>query len=320
MPRSRRQLGVGQRHGHLTIVARGRLNGTWRVRCYCGVEKDVQSGTLGTATFSCGCQQNIGKYRPGARFLGLTLVARLGRRWRMLCECGKEIIIEAANAGRQRSCGCHLRRATRERRAQIIGKRFGRLVVLNFQGTDERREARWLCVCDCGQQKSWVPMGSLKSGRTTSCGCAHEDASRRRILPENRSLTPAQRQRRYAQSDRGMAAKRRAQFRYARRRWASIRGDPGVSSSQWLFIQWAYEQRCAYCGRRRELTQDHVVPRSKGGRHSPDNIVPACWDCNYKKRARTLDVALQILKVADADGFVDKWSHVGNTAKECHDA
>lgn len=43
---------------------------------------------------------------------------------------------------------------------------------------------------------------------------------------------------------------------------------------------------CQYCGdhfRTHELTFDHVIPRSRGGRTSWDNIVTACQDCNLQK-------------------------------------
>lgn len=44
---------------------------------------------------------------------------------------------------------------------------------------------------------------------------------------------------------------------------------------------------CQYCGNTRHLTLDHVIPRSKGGRHSWDNIVTACEPCNIRKGNRT---------------------------------
>ncbi len=43
---------------------------------------------------------------------------------------------------------------------------------------------------------------------------------------------------------------------------------------------------CQYCGdefRTSDLTFDHVIPRSRGGRTSWDNIVAACHDCNLLK-------------------------------------
>jgi 5-methylcytosine-specific restriction endonuclease McrA len=48
--------------------------------------------------------------------------------------------------------------------------------------------------------------------------------------------------------------------------------------------------RCQYCGTKctiAELTYDHVVPRSRGGATSWDNIVSCCYTCNAKKANRT---------------------------------
>jgi hypothetical protein len=58
----------------------------------------------------------------------------------------------------------------------IIGKRFGRLTVLDFDKMDGH-VAKFLCECDCGNIKS-IRSGNLKSGHTTSCGCkTHERRS-----------------------------------------------------------------------------------------------------------------------------------------------
>jgi 5-methylcytosine-specific restriction endonuclease McrA len=46
--------------------------------------------------------------------------------------------------------------------------------------------------------------------------------------------------------------------------------------------------RCQYCGASAENI-DHVVPRSKGGTHSWDNVVAACRPCNTRKRDRMLE-------------------------------
>jgi 5-methylcytosine-specific restriction endonuclease McrA len=40
---------------------------------------------------------------------------------------------------------------------------------------------------------------------------------------------------------------------------------------------------CQYCGSRSNLTVDHVIPRSKGGGSSWENIVAACAPCNRRK-------------------------------------
>jgi len=52
--------------------------------------------------------------------------------------------------------------------------------------------------------------------------------------------------------------------------------------------------RCQYCGKKMpttELSLDHVVPKSQGGKSSWDNIVCCCVKCNVKKGGRTPDQA-----------------------------
>jgi 5-methylcytosine-specific restriction endonuclease McrA len=51
---------------------------------------------------------------------------------------------------------------------------------------------------------------------------------------------------------------------------------------------------CQYCGRqpaRKDLTVDHIVPRSRGGRTIWENVVTACQRCNGHKGNRTPDEA-----------------------------
>lgn len=55
------------------------------------------------------------------------------------------------------------------KRADLIGQRFGRLVVEEYAFTKENK-AYWKCRCDCGNYTN-IPTYSLRSGNTTSCGC-----------------------------------------------------------------------------------------------------------------------------------------------------
>lgn len=44
---------------------------------------------------------------------------------------------------------------------------------------------------------------------------------------------------------------------------------------------------CHYCGQKfapRELTLDHIVPLTRGGRSTRGNCVPACKECNNRKK------------------------------------
>lgn len=53
---------------------------------------------------------------------------------------------------------------------------------------------------------------------------------------------------------------------------------------------------CQYCGVTKHLTLDHVIPRSKGGLHTWDNVVTACAKCNSTKGDRLLHEIGMVLK------------------------
>lgn len=59
-----------------------------------------------------------------------------------------------------------------------------------------------------------------------------------------------------------------------------------LRSSQW----WKRKRSsgiCYYCGRKfkaEELTMDHLIPIARGGRSKAGNVVPACKECNTKKK------------------------------------
>ncbi len=63
-------------------------------------------------------------------------------------------------------------------------------------------------------------------------------------------------------------------------------------------LLWLRCPHCHYC--RTELTYeestlDHVIPKSKGGKRNPDNVVLACKTCNNLKRSDTAEVLLRRL-------------------------
>jgi hypothetical protein len=47
--------------------------------------------------------------------------------------------------------------------------------------------------------------------------------------------------------------------------------------------------KCQYCNQTRRLTIDHVIPKSKGGGESFNNLVVACSSCNTKKGNKLLE-------------------------------
>jgi 5-methylcytosine-specific restriction endonuclease McrA len=68
---------------------------------------------------------------------------------------------------------------------------------------------------------------------------------------------------------------------------ARKRAAPGVlTGAAWLAILDVHP-RCYYCGATGRLDQEHMTPLSRGGHHSPINVVPACSPCNLRKRTLT---------------------------------
>jgi hypothetical protein len=48
-------------------------------------------------------------------------------------------------------------------------------------------------------------------------------------------------------------------------------------------IKEKWENQCAYCGSKENLTIDHIVPQSKGGTDFTKNVVCCCHSCNQSK-------------------------------------
>ena len=106
----------------------------------------------------------------GHKYGMLTVQEYLGAgKYKCICDCGNTAVVYSANLkrGHTTSCGC-------KKRQDITGRRYGKLVVTGFAGYRKRggyNRPIWHCVCDCGGEID-VYADSLKSGATTSCGCA----------------------------------------------------------------------------------------------------------------------------------------------------
>lgn len=84
--------------------------------------------------------------------------------WLCQCDCGNQKVIRSSNLarGKTNSCGCI-------RRSQLLGKRFGYLLVTEYLGTNNGKTL-WKCKCDCGEEV--VKEGiALTKGSVRSCGC-----------------------------------------------------------------------------------------------------------------------------------------------------
>jgi 5-methylcytosine-specific restriction endonuclease McrA len=75
-----------------------------------------------------------------------------------------------------------------------------------------------------------------------------------------------------------------------------LRGGTGsYSNEEWLNLLRQYDYKCLSCGHEHQetrwgrLTADHVIPISKGGSNTIDNIQPLCAHCNYTKYTNIID-------------------------------
>lgn len=124
------------------------------------------------------------------KFGRLVIVARNVEKGRSFClakcDCGKEKIVryyEVLN-GRIQSCGCLQKEVSRANGklpkdhlvTDISGRRFGRLVAVERQGSTKHGTSMWLCRCDCGSEKV-ISRNHLVTGNAASCGCAAKDGS-----------------------------------------------------------------------------------------------------------------------------------------------
>lgn len=129
-------------------------------------------------------------------------------------------------------------------------------------------------------------------------GWKTENPERKREL--NRASRDRHRQAEYAQN-RARRAVNKDRYRAMVRDWE--KRNPGaladyrarrrqrkktgrVTTRDWLRLVRRYDSRCFYCGEAAAMTMDHIVPLSRGGKHTIGNIVPACLSCNSSKHDR----------------------------------
>ena len=61
-----------------------------------------------------------------------------------------------------------------------------------------------------------------------------------------------------------------------------------LTFKQWKQALSHFNHQCAYCGSTESLEQEHVIPVSRGGHYTPDNIIPACRSCNASKNNKIM--------------------------------
>lgn len=146
----------------------------------------------------------------------------------------------------------------------------------------------------CGETKTLTEFyknTNRKDGLDNQCGqCRREmrasriDSARAssRAWKKSHEAESREIQRKWRQTPNG---KRYASHHNRLRRANTGRGD--ITPAQ-MFELYDRQKHCAYCNRRFTAqllpTIDHVIPLSKGGLHTINNLVLACKSCNCRKR------------------------------------
>lgn len=94
------------------------------------------------------------------------------------CDCGNNTIVRGSKLrnGETKSCGCLRKEKAKNNAIDIINQRFGKLLVLNREGSTSNGLALQKCKCDCGNE-TIVAGSNLRNGHTTSCGCLRNEVS-----------------------------------------------------------------------------------------------------------------------------------------------
>ena len=87
------------------------------------------------------------------------------------------------------------------------------------------------------------------------------------------------------------------------------RADNDLTAAQWAQLQQDWDG-CAYCGAvGAPLQKDCVLPLSRGGRYTMDNVVPACRSCNASK-CNTEVTQWMRRKRLDERAFLQRWAEL----------
>lgn len=118
-------------------------------------------------------------------------------------------------------------------------------------------------------------------------------STRRKLFYINNIDTITQRSKIYRESHKEIVSardreyyishKEQSRIRYQRYRATKRNLPHTLTVNQWNMVKSHFDNRCAYCGKKLPLAQDHFVALSKKGEYSHNNIIPSCKHCNSSK-------------------------------------
>lgn len=170
------------------------------------------------------------------------------------------------------------------RSVDLMGKLFGRLTVSGFFGYTDNggpRHTRWLCVCECGNERTVRGTRLTRSEITACVSCSRAEADRRRAdsmaLPGIEAALG-----RLLGHYKANAVKRGLPFLLSRADALSLFTGP-----------------CFYCGcapaaritsksQRSELSYNGIDRKDNSAGYTAVNSVPCCVTCNFAKRTMSI--------------------------------
>lgn len=195
---------TNQKFGKLLVLKRDleRTNNTyWICQCDCGNIISVRKDQLTRKKYpkkSCGCDQKEKasqihlKNEVGNTYGYLTVLYRTEdlrpgeARWHCKCKCGNECNVSGIHLrnGTVKSCGC--KKFESHNGIDEIGKKYGKLLVLERSAKTDGSHIFWRCKCDCGNTCD-INGTYLRSGVSTNCGCERSVGEQKitKILQEN---------------------------------------------------------------------------------------------------------------------------------------
>lgn len=150
-------------------------NGYWLCKCKCGTIKEVRKGDLLQGkSKSCGCKNFNPLKQINSKFGRLIIIEILKNNYvKCRCDCGniKNICFSSLQNNLTKSCGCLNKELVSKRNSfNLIGREFGKLIVIEKTNKKRGYSSYWLCNCKCGNQCE-VTTAELLTGDTKSCGC-----------------------------------------------------------------------------------------------------------------------------------------------------
>lgn len=91
-----------------------------------------------------------------------------------------------------------------------------------------------------------------------------------------------------------------------------------MTARDWNNVFAHFDYACAYCGSQVDIQQDHVVPLSRGGHYTTQNIIPACKGCNSSKRANDMEYWYRTQDFFKKDRLekINKWTNTTNNIQQ----